>query len=231
MAKSKTERKPLSLSPEGELRFGAITKPSTKFNDDGRYSAMLAFDPKSKDFLAMKAALDAELESFIAANPDTSDYDRQVPYSDEVDKTTKKPTGKVVINFGNNAVGKNNKTGETFNVTIPIFDSKAKPAVNPPIGRGSILRVAFSMFGYTVPGQPKRNIPPAVGVGVRLKQVQIIKLVPYTGGGEPAFGEVETADGYVADTAGAGNETFSVEPDQGNQEDGAGVIGGKKGNF
>jgi hypothetical protein len=230
MANTKTQRKPLSVSPTGELAFGAIVKPSTTFKADGRYTATLLYEPKDPAFIKFTKEIDAVLAEYQAENPETADYDVQLPYGENFtkDKEGKRnvPTGKMEVRFGNNAVFEDKKTGEKREVRIPIFDSKNQRLSNPPIGRGSLLNVAYSAFGYTIPGQPRRNIPDAVGVGLRLRQVQIVKLVPYTGGGEPAFGAVD--DGYVADTAAGNEETFAPEPDNG---EGAGVIGGKKGNF
>lgn len=112
--------------------------------------------------------------------------------TDEFDKETEEATGFVLFKFSMKASGKR-KDNTAWSQKPTIFDSKGVRIAQPPqIWGGSEGKVSFEAAPYFIPGTG------AAGVALRLKAVQLLKLVS---GGERSASEYGFAaedDGFDA---------------------------------
>jgi hypothetical protein len=210
---STSKKSPTLVSPAGEMGFAHLFRPNTKFNADGTYSAELILSgDEAENFKALitKYATEGKAQKLADAKDGAEKkkiekYELYVPFKPEEDKDGTE-TGRTIFNFKNDAKGKR-KDGSTFEFKPDVVDAKRNVvSAKVRLGRGSTIKVAFA------PSYPWANpSTKSVGVSFRLKAVQVIKLVEYTGGGAAAFGEEQGYEsGSDADEA-TGNETEPSE--------------------
>ena len=198
MSKTKEKRETI-VTPVGVMKYGWLTKPNVKFNENGVYSVDLVVSKEAAQPLCdklTKMAEDFRAQS-VKEDATVKGYELYVPFIEE--EVDGEKTGNIVFKLKQNATFKHPKTGERQNVKINIFDSAKKPLVNPKIGRGTKLKAAFNPNFILMPPkkQGKITIPGTVGISTYLKAVQILDLVEYTGGGDAASYGFGAEDGYV----------------------------------
>ena len=96
------------------------------------------------------------------------------------------------------------KQGDPFEQRPAIFDAKGKPLQEAKIGGGSKVKVAYELIPYY-------TAIAGAGVSLRLKAVQVIDLVEFSGGASAdafGFGEEE---GYEAEDTPAQSNGFTNE--------------------
>lgn len=197
---------PRYVTPAGIAQYPYLTKPDTKFNPDGEYKLKLEIpSDKAQDlvtFLDEQFALAQEKAK--KDNPGKKIKPGNEPY--EIDEDT----GKVTVNFKLKAKV-TPKNGDPFEQKPAIFDSKGKPIQgDAKVGGGSKVKVAYEVLPYF-------TAIAGAGVSLRMKAVQVIELVEYSGGagaGAYGFGEEE---GYEAEDNSADSNGFSEETS--NEED------------
>lgn len=206
-------------SPAGIAGWTCINKPSTKFKPDGEYSIKLLLPPDLAGPLLEKfktAAEEAKAE-FMKKDAKKANliakFDLSVPGSDELDADSN-PTGNTAFQFKQTALIKPKDTKkDPFEVKIGIFDAKGKPLPSEVIvGRGSRVKVAYEVIPFCMAATKK------VGVSLRLKAVQVLELVKYSGGGSAddyGFGE---EDGYTQEES---SGTFEAAAEHSEQAEGA----------
>jgi len=217
MADAKRKKLPQFTSPRGVFVYPWINKPDTKFNADGEFRLKLRVSEddaatiiKQLDKAHADAVVEAKAKLKAEGKPTKNMKIADKPYTLELDKETEEPTGHVLINFKQKAKGKNKTTGEEFTRTIPIWDATGKNKVTKNVFGGSEGKVAYEI-------QPYYTAQVGAGISLRLKQVQVLKLV--AGNGEQsAFGAEE---GYEEESAPPFNENDS--------NNGEGSEGGKAG--
>jgi hypothetical protein len=191
--------KSLPVSPAGEAGYLHIAKPNTKFNADGEFSADLILEgDAAEQFKAeLTAAAEAGRDEIVGKekNPakakKLAKYNLHVPFVEETDEEGEE-TGRTIFRFKNKAKGKK-RDGSTFNVRIPIVDSKRKEIPDASkLGRGSVIKVAYAVVPFAMDATQK------IGVTLRLQAVQVIQPKWFEGGAANAFSD---EDGYVADNA------------------------------
>lgn len=199
-------------SPRGIVTWACINKPSTKFKEKGEYSLDLALPadvaaPLQAEFktaaeAAKKAALEKETDAKKRAV--LSKYELHVPGTDELGDDGN-PTGRVIFKFKQTAIiTPKDKKKEPFEVKIGMFDAANKPIPSTVIvGKGSEVKAAYEVIPFVMAGTKK------VGVQLRLRAVQVLKLVKYVPGGGSAsdYGFEQDADGYSGEGEGDGSET------------------------
>lgn len=186
-------RKPLPKynTPKGRARYPHLNKPDTRFDDDGVYKVDLIVAREDAEELI------EYLEGIRDEKFDQLDATKQKQYSKapvceaELDDAGDE-TGNVIFKTKLPAIGKNNKTGETWTREPKLFDSFGRP-VDPDdvqIWSGSTLIVAGKVMPYAM-GSTKM-----VGVSLKCEGVQIVELV--TGGNATAesFGFTAQDDGF-----------------------------------
>lgn len=190
MSKPKSK---IEISPKGIFVYPRLTgEPDTKFNSNGVYSVKLRLSAEVGQPLVdqIDAAIEAkyqEVKAAVAAGKITfKKKGEQVNKADEpyfVDDET----GDIIFNFKMNASGKR-QDGTEFTQTPALKDAKLKPLpAKICIGGGTEGKVAFTIDPFF------KSNKVGVGVSLRLRAAQIIKLV------EPSFNYgFEAEDGYEA---------------------------------
>lgn len=178
---------PVHTSPRGVFHYPWLNKADTKFDKEGVYTSGLILEPGPAAKLAAQidAEIDAKFDAQKAAMVKKGGADaakakklsKRQPYGPVYDQDGEE-TGRVKFNFKVKATGKNDN-GETWSNKPALFDSAGKPCDVAVYG-GSEGKIAFQIVPYY---SAKDN---EVGVTLRLKAAQIIKLV--SGGQKSAEG-------------------------------------------
>jgi len=193
-------KNPRYTTPAGIAQYPYLTKPDTKFNPDGEYKISLEIkDPTLSAPLV--TFLDEQFAASVAKakkeNAGKKIKEGDVPYSVDED------SGKVTVRFKLKAKV-TPKQGDPFEQRPAIFDAKGKPLMDAKIGGGSKVKVAYELVPYY-------TAIAGAGVSLRLKAVQVIDLVEFSGGASAdayGFGEEE---GYEAEDTPAAQNGFSEE--------------------
>lgn len=199
MSKAKNPR---YTTPAGIAQYPYLTKPDTKFNPDGEYKLKLEIPgDAAQDIVTF---LDEQHEAAQVKakkdNPGKKIKEGSCPY--EVDDDS----GKVTVSFKLKAKV-TPKNGDPFEQRPALFDAKGKPMQDAKIGGGSKVKVAYELVPYY-------TAIAGAGVSLRLKAVQVIDLVEFSGGASAdayGFGE---EDGYEAEDNSATGNGFSEEDDE-----------------
>ena len=205
-------------SPKGRLGFSALTTPSTKFNEDGEYVAQLVVSPEEGEQL---------LEQFITLQDEAVsiavEKARQKGRTLKPEKVKRtglpvKPyetqegeeTGEYVVTFKRKAGGVT-KEGAPWKYCLPLWDSQGKRITDTSslqVWGGSVVRISYT-------AEPFYNDSLGAGVSVRIKAVQILKLVS----GEASFesnGFEAEEDGFSVDEISSGASAGGgVDEDEG----------------
>jgi len=207
MAKKKYEN---FTSECGVAVFPHLTKADTKFKEEGEYHVKLRLQrgaPGVDEFLEQINAKFEEnyVDQCKRAREDNKKKPKKctdLPFAD-VENDEGEETSEVDVKFKLPALIKGKPT------KVKFFDAKGKVIENPqPIYGGSELKINFYYWGWNFSKT-------GAGVTLRLRGVQIIKLVTATGASnnpdDYGFGE---EDGYEAPEA--DDTPFKVED---NEED------------
>lgn len=197
MSKPKAQR---YTTPAGIAQYPYLTKPDTKFNSDGEYKISVEIPgAAAQDIVTF---LDEQFAASVAKakkeNPGKKIKEGDVPYSVNDD------TGKVTVRFKLKAKV-TPKQGDPFEQRPALFDAKGKPiGADAKIGGGSKVKVAYELVPYY-------TAIAGAGISLRLKAVQVIDLVEFSGGASSeayGFGEEE---GYEAEDTPAAQNGFAEE--------------------
>ena len=156
---------PTKVSVTAEAVYPHLVKPDVRFNEYGEYKVTLKV--AKQDASQMVKEIDKSIEDSLAKaekeNKGKSVKSAPKPYKEESDH--------VFFKFKMKASGVNKKTQEKFTQRPQLLDSKKNPiAPNTSIWGGSIMKVAYQPVPYFTPML-------GAGVSLRLKAVQVIKLV------------------------------------------------------
>ena len=193
-------KNPRYTTPAGIAQYPYLTKPDTKFNSDGEYKISVEIPgAAAQDIVTF---LDEQFAASVAKakkeNPGKKIKEGDVPYSVNDD------TGKVTVRFKLKAKV-TPKQGDPFEQRPALFDAKGKPiGTDAKIGGGSKVKVAYELVPYY-------TAIAGAGISLRLKAVQVIDLVEFSGGASSeayGFGEEE---GYEAEDTPAAQNGFAEE--------------------
>lgn len=193
-------KNPRYTTPAGIAQYPYLTKPDTKFNPDGEYKISVEIPgAAAQDIVTF---LDEQFAASVAKakkeNPGKKIKEGDVPYSISED------TGKVTVRFKLKAKV-TPKQGDPFEQRPALFDAKGKPiGTDAKIGGGSKVKVAYELVPYY-------TAIAGAGISLRLKAVQVIDLVEFSGGASSeayGFGEEE---GYEAEDTPAAQNGFAEE--------------------
>lgn len=189
-------------TPKGRAEWAKIVKADTKFDAAGIYSVDLylkADDPEVQELCAKLDDLVEEAKNdAIEENPKRKPL--TAPAYEAVTDDDGNETGELKFKFKLKAQVKT-KDGKVYKQRPFVVDAKGNPilkfdADGDPlndgfkVGNGSVVKVAFEPIKYFVASSK------TAGVSLRLRAVQIIKLVEFNGGGGDFFEEEE---GYEID--------------------------------
>ncbi len=188
---------------EGRALYPRLTEPDYKFHpNEGLYSTKLHLTEEAYN------QLETKIDEIVEKGYQAELAKQGKPKLKRVDRNPLRVTeeGEFEV-YAKQLAKKQTAKGEiTFNV--PIYDSEGKKMDDPPaIGSGSILNLSCDVACYYVPTS-------GFGYTLRLKGVQVIDLVEYSGG--------MTADnlGFKAVENGFVGETFDLD-EEGSENKGA----------
>lgn len=198
---------PIYVTPAGIASFPWLTKPDTKFNPEGEYRIGLVLDEATAQPLAEKLETlrTQAYEAAQKANPKIKVKPADSPVKQLLDKDKNPVEGKVVINFKMKAKITSKKSGESWEQRPRIEDAQGTVLINPKLGAGSLVKIAFEAVPYLMASTKE------AGISMRLKQVRVLNLVEF-GAQQSAFGGAE--DGYGAEQA----ESADTTPEQKDEE-------------
>jgi hypothetical protein len=218
-----TKKFSYGTTPKGVAVFPWLTKPDTKFHSDGQYKTGLRLTetdaaPFKALIVAEVAKVKAETEKVLKAKVASAESGKDklkyrnslaeirvhYPFVETVDDEGE-PTGELEFKFSTSATIKN-ADGTVRPKSIDIFDAKKQRIRPASIFAGSVLRIAYALSPYYIPGTN------TVGAALYINAVQVIELVSAAGKGARAdsFGFSEE-QGYTADEEAADEVTTVTE--------------------
>jgi len=179
-------------TPKGIAQYPWLSKPDTKFNEEGEYKVNLILTKKEA------APVIEQINAAFAENFKVQEKEHgkdiktaNPPYMDELDDDNK-PTGNVIIKFKSKAI-----------YAPAIFDAKGNVMKDSNIWGGSEIRVNGSIAPYYV-----KLI--GAGVALRLRAVQVIQYVEGGTGSADRFGFEEVDGGFTQEPT-AASSAFPTE--------------------
>lgn len=175
------------VTPKGIAIYPHLIQPDTKYNALGDYKVSLSVSEDESAPLIGK--INAEIERLKLEAPKNKKLKlNEPPFTAELDDEGQE-TGRIIFKFKRKAKV-TLPDGKTLEFSPKLFDAEGSLAEGvESIWGGSELRVSADLIPY--------SMPTGSGVSLRLKAVQIIKLVEGSGGSAGQFG-FEATDGYVA---------------------------------
>ena len=185
----------MPVTPIGTAVYPHLSSPDTKFDENGVYQLQLSLTEEEASGLA--EALTSRHASAYAKHLEETGKPKlkkaDLPWTEEFDDSGKE-TGNILFRFKMKA-----KTAKGIELRPTLVDAKLAP-VTEMIGSGSKCKVAYDVHDWFVPAL-------GVGISLRLKGVQVIELIEYSGGRSAkgcGFGEeegFETAAAALADAS------------------------------
>ena len=165
-------------TPQGIAQYPWLSKPDTKFSEEGDYKVNLIL-PKAEAIPLLKQINEVFAENVDKETKKAKGKDikkANPPYFEELDDAGQ-PTGNVILKFKSKAAYK-----------PAIFDAKGIPMIDSNIWGGSELKINGSVAPYY-------TALIGAGVALRLRAVQVIQYVEGGSGSADRFG-FEAVAGY-----------------------------------
>jgi hypothetical protein len=165
-------------TPQGIAQYPWLSKPDTKFSEEGDYKVNLIL-PKAEAIPLLKQINEVFAENVDKETKKAKGKDikkASPPYFEELDDAGQ-PTGNVILKFKSKAAYK-----------PAIFDAKGIPMIDSNIWGGSELKINGSIAPYY-------TSLIGAGVALRLRAVQVIQYVEGGSGSADRFG-FEAVAGY-----------------------------------
>jgi hypothetical protein len=210
--------KELMYTPRGAARYPWLNDADTKFGDPVYKTDLLCEENDSANLTAkLEDMLNAYFEDVLEREGGTTQYKEifkdDLPFYSE--------DGKVIFRLKLNKLGKNKKSGETWENKVSFFDGVNAAFMpegkRPKVGGGSTIGCSFEPNLWTIPvveGRGKdKTTSLKVGISLRLKGVQVI--VPRQGAGNEAAGGA----GFSGDASGYQYDPEAFDSDGANGTD------------
>jgi hypothetical protein len=197
-----TIKTPNFTTPKGVAKYPWLNTPDTKFNPDGDYKITVVLGAEAA--APIVKFLDERLEASVA-QAKKDNVGKKVREADPPYKVNEE-TGEVEVTFKMKAKV-NMKNGDSFEQRPTIFDAKLHPLKDINVGGGSVVKVNYECFGFY-------TALIGAGVSLRLKAVQVLNLVEFTGGLSAqamGFKEEEGFEQEVEDTPFSNSEKSDEE--------------------
>lgn len=164
------------VTPIGKALWPHINEPDTKFDEDGVFTISLVLpDEEAQPLIErLEERYGEEYGSFCRERKKTSLKEADKPWQAETDEEGNL-TGNSILRFKMKA-----KTAKGIEQRPLIFDAKKRP-MTEVIGGGSQIKVAFEPSCWFVPAL-------GVGISLRLRGVQVIKLMQPRGSSPESMG-------------------------------------------
>ena len=206
-------KNPIYTTAPGTLLYPHLSKPDTTFNVDGLFQTKIILEPNDETMTilkAIKATVTTAIQDALQKNPKLkleTIKRADMPYSKETDEDGNE-TGNYVFSVRMKPTVKT-KTGATWEQSPDLFDSSNKTinrnSINP--WTGTIARVSFEII-------PFYTAQVGAGATLRLKAVQILKLIE--GGHRSAeyYGFPPTEDGWTYSESEATDMARNISEDE-----------------
>lgn len=179
------------VSPEGISQYAWLTQPDTKFDTDGHYKVNLIvpIDKAQPLIKQINAEMEASLKIAKEKNKGKTIKLANPPYEEEMDEKNV-PTGNIIFKFKRKAqiIAKD---GKVIPFKVAIFDSSGKPLIDTNVWSGSEMKVSAELVHWF-------TAMAGAGVSLRLRAVQITKLVEGGSGNAEGYGFNNVEGGYTA---------------------------------
>ena len=176
------------VSGVGVSQYAWLTQPDTRFDEVGHFKTNLILSGEEADTL--KGAINEALTKSIALAKEKAKGKNlktaPTPFEDEVDDNGE-PTGSTIFKFKTKAQI-TTRDGKIIPNKVAIFDSKGNPMVDCNVWSGSEMKVSAELVPYF-------TAMVGAGVSMRLRAVQITKLVEGGAGNAKGYGFNEE-EGY-----------------------------------
>ena len=191
------------VSPVGVSQYAWLTTPDTRFDETGHYKTNLIIN--AKEAQSLKAQIDAEIKKSVALAKEKAKgkaiKEAPRPYEDEL--IDGKASGNVIFKFKTKAkiIAKD---GKVIPNRVALFDSAGKPMIDANVWSGSEMKVSAELIPYY-------TAMAGAGVSMRLRAVQVTKLVEGGSSNAKGYGFEKVKDGYEQPEAIAVEENVSQE--------------------
>ena len=191
------------VSPVGVSQYAWLTTPDTRFDETGHYKTNLIIN--AKEAQSLKAQIDAEIKKSVALAKEKAKgkaiKEAPRPYDDEM--IDGKASGNVIFKFKTKAkiIAKD---GKVIPNRVALFDSAGKPMIDANVWSGSEMTVSAELIPYY-------TAMAGAGVSMRLRAVQVTKLVEGGSSNAKGYGFEKVKDGYEQPEAIAVEENVSQE--------------------
>ena len=188
------------VTPVGVSQFCWLNVPDTKFDETGHYKTNLIVNAKEGQEIVK--SINEEVKKAMALGAEKANGKEvkkaNLPFEEEY--VEGKPTGNLIFKFKTKAKIMT-KDGKVIPNKVAIFDSQGKPMTDISIWSGSQMKVSADLIPYF-------TAMAGAGVSLRLRAVQITKLVEGGNSNSANHGFDKVDDGYVAPEA---DKTFENE--------------------
>ena len=176
------------VSGVGVSQYAWLTQPDTRFDEIGHYKTNLILS--GEDAESLKQKITAEIEKSVALAKEKAKGKKvktaPAPFEDELDDDGE-ITGGTVFKFKTKAQI-TTRDGKIIPNRVAIFDSKGTPMADCNVWSGSEMKVSAELVPYY-------TAMVGAGVSLRLRAVQITKLVEGGNGNAKGYGFGEE-EGY-----------------------------------
>jgi len=181
-------------TPKGIAQYPWLSKPDTKFDEDGQYKVNLVLSKEDATPIInqINESFAQNLKEETKKNKGKDIKTASPPYVEELDDKGK-PTGNIIIKFKSKAM-----------YPPAIFDAQGNVMKDSNIWGGSEIRVNGSIAPYYVPLI-------GAGVSLRLRAVQVIEYVEGGTGSADRFGFEEVEGGFVQEEPASIEGPFPTE--------------------
>lgn len=176
------------VSPVGVSQYAWLTTPDTRFDETGHYKTNLIINAKQAQ--SLKTQIDAEIKKSVALAKEKAKgkaiKEAPRPYDDEM--IDGKASGNVIFKFKTKAkiIAKD---GKVIPNRVALFDSAGKPMIDANVWSGSEMKVSAELIPYY-------TAMAGAGVSMRLRAVQVTKLVEGGSSNAKGYGFEKVKDGY-----------------------------------
>ena len=191
------------VTPIGISQYAWLTTPDTQFDADGHYKTNLIVSAKESQSV-VKAIDDEMKKSITLAKEKTKGKEPKManlPFEEEIIEG--KPTGNLIFKFKTKAKIIT-RDGKVIPNKVAIFDSSGKPMVDANVWSGSEMKVSAELIPYY-------TAMAGAGVSMRLRAVQVTKLIEGGSSNAKGYGFDKVKDGYEQPEAVAVEENVSQE--------------------
>ena len=174
------------VTPKGEFRWAHITVPDTTYKAEGQYHVKVLLSGSEAEEM-QKIVDDAHGEwKKRCQQKSAKKWQEYLPYKVSLDEDGMEEG--IEFHFKLKASGTNSKTGQTFTQRPVVVGPNREPLPSTlKVGNGSIGKVAYEIAPY--------EHGTSLGVQLRLRMVQVLKLIEYVANGNA--GDVfEVEEGY-----------------------------------